>query len=145
MNLPLPHMNLGKMEYMKMDAWPAASQLGGCTAALNAHFVEPVATVPLHCLDGLITRFRLPPVDYTDGVAVFVRTLLPVWKRLMRWWRRYVGKDVARGQRITAFATFPMHWPTLEESPTRRDKGDDTNDFDDNHCAPSLTCALHWE
>ncbi|KAL3225701.1 hypothetical protein MRX96_049155 [Rhipicephalus microplus] len=30
---PLPHMNLWKMEYMKMDAWPAASQVGGCTAA----------------------------------------------------------------------------------------------------------------
>ncbi|KAL3207782.1 hypothetical protein MRX96_052639 [Rhipicephalus microplus] len=30
---PLPHMNPGKMEYMKMDAWPAASQVGGCTAA----------------------------------------------------------------------------------------------------------------
>ncbi|KAH7932027.1 hypothetical protein HPB51_029575 [Rhipicephalus microplus] len=31
---PLPHMNLWKMEYMKMDAWPAASQVGGCTTAL---------------------------------------------------------------------------------------------------------------
>ncbi|KAL3180076.1 hypothetical protein MRX96_037461 [Rhipicephalus microplus] len=30
---PLPHMNVGKMEYMKMDAWPATSQVGGCTAA----------------------------------------------------------------------------------------------------------------
>ncbi|KAL3225699.1 hypothetical protein MRX96_049153 [Rhipicephalus microplus] len=93
--------------------------------------VEPVAAVPLHCLDGLISGFGLPPVDYTDGVAVFVRTSLPVWKRLMRRWRRYVGKDVARGQRITAFAMFPMRWPKPEEYPTHRDNGDDTNGFDD--------------
>ncbi|XP_075730767.1 uncharacterized protein LOC142774263 [Rhipicephalus microplus] len=93
--------------------------------------VEPVAAVPLHCLDGLISGFGLPPVDYTDGVAVFVRTSLPVWKRLMRRWRRCVGKDVARRQRITAFTMFPMRWPKAEEYPTRRDNGDDTNGFDD--------------
>ncbi|KAL3207780.1 hypothetical protein MRX96_052637 [Rhipicephalus microplus] len=112
----------------------------------NAHFVEPVATVPLHCLDGLISGFGLPPVDYTNGVAVFVRTSLPLWKRLMRRWRRYVGKDVARGQRITAFAAFPMHWPKLEESPTRRDNGDATNDFHDGLPLPLEeldSCSAH--
>lgn len=97
--------------------------------------IQPLATMPMQCLDSLMTTLGLPQADYMGGAAAGLRMPLPEWQRTKN--RKGVKKNVSQGMWIGTIMALAPLTRKPGESPTHSADGDDTDECDDEDILPS--------